>query len=69
MPDLLVSSDYYAATHPTAYADAEETAERAKVARKKGQRLDTARAAADATATAAAAGSAPALADGSASTL
>ena len=39
LADLLVSSDYYARTHPEAYGDAEETAERAKVARKKAQRL------------------------------
>jgi len=37
--DLLVSSEYYARTHPEAYGDADEAAERAKVARKKAQRL------------------------------
>ena len=50
MQDLLVSSDYYAATHPTAYADADEVAERAKVAKKKAQRLDKAKTAAGSTA-------------------
>ncbi|WP_435017270.1 4Fe-4S binding protein [Tundrisphaera sp. TA3] len=45
LQDLLVSSDYYARTHPEAYADADEQAERAKVAKKKGQRLQKALAA------------------------
>ena len=39
LQDLLVSSEYYARTHPEAYGDADEAAERAKVARKKAQRL------------------------------
>ena len=39
LQDLLVSSDYYAKTHPEAYADADEVAERAKVAKKKAARL------------------------------
>lgn len=42
LQDLLVSSEYYARTHPEAYADADEAAERAKVAKKKGQRFDKA---------------------------
>jgi NADH-quinone oxidoreductase subunit I len=46
MQDLLVSSDYYAATHPEAYASEDEAAERAKVAKKKAQRAEKARAAA-----------------------
>jgi len=45
LQDLLVSSDYYARTHPDAYADADEVAERAKVAKKKAQRLGKALAA------------------------
>ena len=47
LQDLLVSSEYYARTHPEAYADAEETAERAKVAKKKAQRLQKAHAASE----------------------
>ena len=39
LADLLVSSDYYARTHPEAYADPAEVAERAKVAKKKAARL------------------------------
>ena len=44
MQDLLVSSDYYAQTHPEAYEDAHEVAERAKVAKKKAARFDKAKA-------------------------
>src|SRR4051794_21818716 len=39
LQDLLVSSDYYAKTHPEAWASADEVAERGKVAKKKDQRL------------------------------
>ena len=42
LQDLLVSSDYYARTHPEAWASAEEVAERNKVAKKKDQRLQKA---------------------------
>lgn len=42
LPDLLVSSEYYARTHPEAWASAEEVAERAKVAKKKDARLQKA---------------------------
>ena len=38
LQDLLVSSDYYARTHPEGWDSAEEAAERAKVARRKEQR-------------------------------
>src|SRR3954464_5433846 len=51
LQDLLVSSDYYARTHPEAYADADETAERAKLGKKKAQRLQKAQAAGDPPAT------------------
>ena len=46
LQDLLVSSEYYARTHPEAWASAEEAAERAKVSKKKDQRLQKALAAA-----------------------
>ncbi len=39
LQDLLVSSAYYERSHPEAWSDAEEVAERGKVARKKAQRL------------------------------
>ena len=39
LQDLLVSSDYYARTHPEAWSSADEVAERGKVAKKKDQRL------------------------------
>jgi NADH-quinone oxidoreductase subunit I len=42
LQDLLVSSAYYARTHPEAWASAEEVAERGKVAKKKAQRLQKA---------------------------
>ncbi len=42
LQDLLVSSEYYAKTHPEAWNSPEETAERAKVAKKKDQRLQKA---------------------------
>lgn len=42
LQDLLVSSDYYAQTHPEAYASADEITERGKVAKKKAQRLEKA---------------------------
>ncbi|MDG3003388.1 4Fe-4S binding protein [Paludisphaera mucosa] len=42
LQDLLVSSAYYSKTHPEAWSGAEETAERAKVAKKKDQRLQKA---------------------------
>jgi NADH-quinone oxidoreductase subunit I len=42
MADLLVSSEFYAKTHPDAYASDEETTERNKVAKKKDQRLQKA---------------------------
>ena len=45
LQDLLVSSDFYAKTHPEAWTSAEEVAERNKVAKKKDQRLQKALAA------------------------
>jgi NADH-quinone oxidoreductase subunit I len=45
MQDLLVSSDYYARTHPEAWASDDEVVERGKVAKKKDQRLQKALAA------------------------
>lgn len=45
LQDLLVSSEYYAKTHPDAYASAEEVTERGKVTKKKDQRLQKALAA------------------------
>jgi len=45
LQDLLVSSEYYAKTHPDAWASADEVAERGKVAKKKDQRLQKALAA------------------------
>lgn len=45
MQDLLVSSEYYARTHPEAWASAAEVTERGKVAKKKDQRLQKALAA------------------------
>ncbi|MFO0890090.1 MAG: 4Fe-4S binding protein [Isosphaeraceae bacterium] len=42
LQDLLVSSEYYAKTHPEAWNSAEEVAERGKVAKKKDQRLQKA---------------------------
>ena len=42
LQDLLVSSDYYARTHPEAWASEAEVAERAKVTKKKDQRLQKA---------------------------
>jgi NADH-quinone oxidoreductase subunit I len=42
LQDLLVSSEFYARTHPQAWASASETAERGKVAKKKDQRLQKA---------------------------
>lgn len=45
LQDLLVSSTFYAETHPEAWSSAEEAAERAKVAKKKDQRLQKALAA------------------------
>lgn len=45
LQDLLVSSEYYARTHPEFYGSADEEAERAKVAKKKAQRLQKAQAA------------------------
>ena len=42
LQDLLVSSEFYAKTHPDAYASPEEVAERGKVAKKKDQRLQKA---------------------------
>jgi NADH-quinone oxidoreductase subunit I len=45
LQDLLVSSSYYARTHPEAWSSADEVAERAKVAKKKDQRLSKALAA------------------------
>jgi NADH-quinone oxidoreductase subunit I len=45
LQDLLVSSDYYARTHPDAWTSAEEVAERNKVAKKKDARLQKALAA------------------------
>jgi len=45
LQDLLVSSEYYARTHPEAWESSEELAERGKVAKKKDQRLQKALAA------------------------
>jgi NADH-quinone oxidoreductase subunit I len=45
LQDLLVSSEFYARTHPEAWNSAEEVAERNKVAKKKDQRLQKALAA------------------------
>ena len=45
LQDLLVSSEYYAKTHPDAWSSSEEVAERNKVAKKKDQRLQKALAA------------------------
>ncbi len=45
LQDLLVSSEYYARTHPEAWASAAEVAERGKVAKKKDQRFQKALAA------------------------
>lgn len=45
LQDLLISSDYYAKTHPDAYASAEQVTERGKVTKKKDQRLQKALAA------------------------
>jgi NADH-quinone oxidoreductase subunit I len=42
LQDLLVSSEFYAKTHPEAWASADETTERNKVAKKKDQRLQKA---------------------------
>jgi NADH-quinone oxidoreductase subunit I len=42
LQDLLVSSEYYARTHPDAWASADEVTERNKVAKKKDQRLQKA---------------------------
>jgi NADH-quinone oxidoreductase subunit I len=42
LQDLLVSSEYYARTHPDAWDSPEEAAERAKVQKKKDQRLQKA---------------------------
>lgn len=42
LQDLLVSSEYYAKTHPDAYASPEEVTERGKVKKKKDQRLEKA---------------------------
>ena len=42
LQDLLVSSEYYARTHPEAWNSADEVAERNKVAKKKDQRLQKA---------------------------
>ncbi len=46
LQDLLVSSEFYAKTHPEAWASAEEVTERNKVGKKKDQRLQKALAAA-----------------------
>lgn len=46
LQDLLVSSEYYARTHPDAWASEDEVAERGKVQKKKDQRLQKALAAA-----------------------
>jgi len=59
LQDLLVSSDYYAKTHPEAWASADEVAERGKVAKKKDQRLAKALAATPKPATAAKPAAAP----------
>ena len=45
LQDLLVSSEYYAKTHPDAWASSDEVVERGKVDKKKGQRLQKALAA------------------------
>jgi NADH-quinone oxidoreductase subunit I len=45
LQDLLVSSEFYAKTHPEAWNSADETTERNKVAKKKDQRLQKALAA------------------------
>jgi NADH-quinone oxidoreductase subunit I len=45
LQDLLVSSDYYAQTHPEAWASQDEVVERGKVQKKKDQRLQKALAA------------------------
>ena len=45
LQDLLVSSEYYAKTHPDAWASADEVTERGKVQKKKDQRLQKALAA------------------------
>src|SRR5438067_3709065 len=45
LQDLLVSSEFYAKTHPEAWNSADEVAERTKVAKKKDQRLQKALAA------------------------
>jgi NADH-quinone oxidoreductase subunit I len=45
LQDLLVSSEYYAKTHPEAWASTDEVTERGKVAKKKDQRLQKALAA------------------------
>ncbi len=45
LQDLLVSSEYYARTHPEAWSSADEVTERNKVAKKKDQRLQKALAA------------------------
>jgi NADH-quinone oxidoreductase subunit I len=45
MQDLLVSSEFYAKTHPEAWGSADETTERNKVAKKKDARLQKALAA------------------------
>src|SRR5262249_14370661 len=42
LQDLLVSSEYYARTHPEAWASQDEVVERGKVAKKKEQRLQKA---------------------------
>src|SRR5208337_4613347 len=42
LQDLLVSSEFYAKTHPQAWNSADEVAERTKVAKKKDQRLQKA---------------------------
>ena len=48
LQDLLVSSEYYARTHPEAWASDDEVTERGKVGKKKDQRLQKALAAATA---------------------
>jgi NADH-quinone oxidoreductase subunit I len=55
LSDLLVSSEFYARTHPEAWASADEEAEREKAGKKKAQRLEKARAGGAAPAKAAAA--------------
>ncbi len=42
LQDLLVSSEFYAKSHPEAWASSDETVERGKVAKKKDQRLQKA---------------------------